>query len=88
MRAIAAGTPFSDFGDLNSPDTFPFVQMTTFEPFGDPGGERSPGAPFSCVGVLNSPGTFPLIRMATFKPFGGLGRGEVSGSFFFRLLLI
>ena len=46
MRAISAGAPFSDFGDLNSPGTFPFVQMTTFEPFGGTGGERSLGAPF------------------------------------------
>ena len=84
MRAISPGAPFSDFGDLNSPDTFPFVQMTTFEPFGGPGGETSPGAPFSGFGELNSPDTFPLIRMATFEPFGGLGGGEVSGSFFFR----
>ena len=66
MRAVSAGALLSDFGDLNSPDTFPFVQMTTFEPFGDPGGEGSPGAPFSCFGVLNSPGTFPLLRMDTF----------------------
>jgi hypothetical protein len=40
------GAPFSGFGDLNSPDTFPLIQMATFEPFGGSGGGDSSGKIF------------------------------------------
>ncbi len=40
------GGPFSGFGDLNSPDTFPLIQMATFEPFGGSGGGGSSGRSF------------------------------------------
>jgi hypothetical protein len=33
------GAPFSGFGDLNSPDTFPLIQMAIFESFASPCGE-------------------------------------------------
>ncbi len=33
------GAPFSGFGDLNSPDTFPLIQMATFESFWSSCGE-------------------------------------------------
>jgi hypothetical protein len=46
VRGISPGAPFSGFGDLNSPDTFPLVQMATFEPFGCPGGEDLSGSSF------------------------------------------
>ena len=40
------GAPFSGFGDLNSPDTFPLIQIATFEPFGCSGGGDSSGKIF------------------------------------------
>jgi hypothetical protein len=36
---IPPGDAFRDFGDLKSPDTFPLVQIVTFEPFWSSGGE-------------------------------------------------
>jgi hypothetical protein len=73
VRGVSPGAQFSGFGDLNSPDTFPLIQMATFDLLGLLVGEASPGAPFSGFGDLNSPGTFPLIQMATFEAFGGSG---------------
>ena len=46
MKGISPGAPFSGFGDLNSPDTFPLIQMATFEPFGGSGGGDSSGSSF------------------------------------------
>ena len=46
MKGISPGAPFSGFGDLNSPDTFPLIQMATFEPFGGSGGGGSSGRSF------------------------------------------
>ena len=60
---------FSGFRDLNSPDTFPLIQMATFKPFGGSGGGDFPGNSFSGFGDLNSPDTFPLVQIATFKAF-------------------
>ncbi len=39
MGETPPGTSFLGFGDLNSPDTFPLVQITTFEFFRSPCGE-------------------------------------------------
>ncbi len=46
MGESSPGAPFSGFGDLNSPDTFPLIQMATFEPSGDPGGGDPSGSIF------------------------------------------
>ncbi len=56
------GAPFSGFGDLNSPDTFPLIQMATFEPFGGSGGGAPPGGPFSGFG---DPVSYPHLTLPT-----------------------
>jgi hypothetical protein len=83
-RENPPGAPLSGFGDLNSSDTFPLVQMLTFKPLEALVGKDSPGNSFSGFGDLNSPGTFPLEQMPTFEPSGDFGGGDLSGKVIFR----
>ena len=46
MEERSAGAPFSAFGDLNFPGTFPLIQMATFELFGGLGEGEVSGSSF------------------------------------------